>query len=307
MSRPVPVRLGLFSTSVVIRIAQDAGHFADQGLEVTEHAVASSRAQFASLLAAEYDLVMTGPDNVLAYRFDPANPLGRTGDVRILAGLDRGLGLSLIGAPGIGGLDDLRGRAVAVDVPDSGFAFVLYRLLSDGGLAPGVDCRIIAAGATPRRRDALLAGEFAATLLNAGHDVAAVHAGCVRLGRAVDTISPFLGTVLAGDGAWIDANRDIVRRFCTAWAAAAGVVADPAERDVALAVVRTQLGLSAAAADDHYKTLISPDEGVIADGRLDMAALAQVARLRAQHGRLGGVAPEPTALLESGLVDSQCR
>lgn len=306
MSPPARLTLGLFSTSLVCRVARDRDYFAREGLDVVEVPVVSSRAQFVSLVAGEYGLVLTSPDNVLAYRLDPANPLGSAHDVRIVAAVDRGLGLSLIGAPGLRRVEDLRGETVAVDIPDSGFAFVLYRLLAAHGLTAGVDYQVAAAGTTPRRLDGLLACEFAATLLGAGHDLVAVSSGCQRLVRAAAVIRPFLGTVLAGTGGFLEPNSKLVDRFLAAWYAAAGELIDPARRDDALAAVGTHLNLSGAACRDYYSTLLSRDEGLIADGGMDLEAFAEVARLRAAQGRLGGVEPEPGALLATGVVDKRC-
>ena len=95
----------------------------------------SSPAQFRSLETGELDVVMTSPDNVLAYRFLSANPLGRNLPVEILAGIDRGLGLSLCLAPSVTDVADVRDRVVGVDVPESGFAFVAFALLERAGLA----------------------------------------------------------------------------------------------------------------------------------------------------------------------------
>ena len=57
--------------------------------------MSSSPAQFRSLLDGELDVALTSPDNVLAYRFDPGNPLGQVADVRIVSAIDRGMGLGL--------------------------------------------------------------------------------------------------------------------------------------------------------------------------------------------------------------------
>ncbi|QCX82764.1 hypothetical protein C9F11_46060 (plasmid) [Streptomyces sp. YIM 121038] len=126
--------VGVFSPSVLLRVARAAGLFDQHGLTVTEVPVASSPDQFRALLDGELDAAFTSPDNVLAYRFVPDNPLARTGDARILAALDRGLGLGVYAAPGITGADQLRGAAAGVDVPDSGFAFGLYAVLESLGL-----------------------------------------------------------------------------------------------------------------------------------------------------------------------------
>src|SRR5918992_1914000 len=255
--------LGLFSTSLVARTARDGGHFAAHGLEVAEVPVSSSRSQFRGLLDGAYDLVLTSPDNVLAYRLDEGNPLGGTNDVRIIAAVDRGLGLSLVGAPGVRTFDDLRGQVLAVDVPDSGFAFTLYRMLETAGLRRDIDYRVEAAGTTPRRREALLAAaaappsgrRFAATLLGSGHDVIAIRAGCHRIARAAELIRPYLGTVLAGFGPGVDAHRDLIDDFLAARLAAAPQVADPRRRAATLQAIGAHMHLTGADAADFYRVL----------------------------------------------------
>jgi ABC-type nitrate/sulfonate/bicarbonate transport system substrate-binding protein len=297
-SGPRRLRLGLFSASPVTPAARSGGHFAAHGLEVAEEAVTSSRAQFQALLAGAYDLVLTSPDNVLAYRLDPGNPLGATHDVRILAAVDRGLGLSLVGAPGVRTCEDVRGLTVAVDVPGSGFAFTLYHLLATAGLRRDADYRVESAGTTPRRREALLTGEYAATMLGAGHDVAAVRAGCHRIARATELVRPYLGTVVAGFGPWLDAHRDVVAGFLAAWRAAAADVVEPGRRADTLRAIEGQLGLRGADAEEFYTVLVSPDEGLSTDGTVDAAALAAIARLRAEHGPPGAAVPDLMALAD---------
>ncbi|HEU0194364.1 MAG TPA: ABC transporter substrate-binding protein [Streptosporangiaceae bacterium] len=303
----VSLTLGLFSTSLVARAARDHGLFAAHGLDVAEVPVASSRAQFQSLLDGEYDLVLTSPDNVLAYRLDAENPLGGTHDVRILAAVDRGLGLSLVGAPGFRTAADLRGQTVGVDVPASGFAFTLYRLLADAGLRRDADYRVESAGTTPRRREALLAEQpkFAATMLGAGHDVAAVRTGCHRIARATDLIRPYLGTVLAGFGPWIDAHGDVIDAFLAAWLAATAEVVDARRRAATVRAIGEHMHLTGADADDFHGVLVSADEGLSPDGRVDAEALAAIARLRAEYGRLGTTAPDAAGLAGSTLIDDR--
>ena len=290
--------LGLFSTSLVARTARDSGHFAAHGLEVVEVPVTSSRAQFRSLLDGEYDLVLTSPDNVLAYRLDPGNPLGATHDVRILAAADRGLGLSLIGAPGVHTIDDLRGRTVAVDVPGSGFALTLYHLLATAGLRRDVDYQVESAGTTPRRREALPDGRFAATILGSGHDVAAVREGCHRIARVTDLVRPYLGTVLAGYGPWLETHGEVAKSFLAAWQAAAAEVLDPARRPATLRAIAEHLGLTSPDTEAFYDVLISPDEGISPNGTVDPEALANIAHLRWPH-------ETPSALATNRLIDQR--
>src|SRR4051812_21489308 len=104
------LRLGIFSANVVAQWAEEHGGFADHGLAVEQLPVASSPAQFASLMDGEYDAVLTSPDNVATYVLNEHNPLGRRLDLQILRAVDRGGRLSLVGAPGIERLQDVERR-----------------------------------------------------------------------------------------------------------------------------------------------------------------------------------------------------
>jgi ABC-type nitrate/sulfonate/bicarbonate transport system substrate-binding protein len=274
------IRLAYFSRSVVAAVAQGRGYFADHGLAVTELPVPSSPAQFRSLLDGEYDLALTSPDNVAAYRLSDDNPLAEQADVRILLGIDGGMGVSIMSTPAIEYIRDLRGRTVAVDVPQSGFGIVLRRMLADEGLEPERDYAMVSLGSTPRRKVALLEGGCDATMLNAGHDITAELAGCHRLARVADLHFPYLGTVLASTGSWLESNTDVAGRFAAAWLRAVGTILDPAERESVQPLAAQVSGVAVAAASRAYEVLVSQRDGLVPDGAVDAAALDTVLSLR---------------------------
>ena len=72
------LRIGTFTPSLLIDLARSTGRLDRADLEVTEIPVPSSPAQFRSLEAGEFDVVMTSPDNVLAYRYLRVNHSGTT-------------------------------------------------------------------------------------------------------------------------------------------------------------------------------------------------------------------------------------
>jgi hypothetical protein len=196
------IRLGTFSPSVLLEVARATGALAAAGLTVDEFPAVSSAQQFTDLFEGRLDAAFTNPDNVLAYRCVPDNPLGRTGDVRILGAVDRGLGLALFTGPDI----DLVGT-FGVDVPGSGFAFIGYELLARAGLTRDMDYQVKALGATPRRARALIDGTIDSTVLNAGSDLLAENHGASKL-AAVTEIGPYVGTVLAATGDSVARNSD---------------------------------------------------------------------------------------------------
>lgn len=295
------LRLGTFSPSVLLEVARVTGGLGAAGITVEEVPATSSPAQFAELLAGALDAALTSPDNVLAYRFVAGNPLGRTGDVRVLAAVDRGLGLSLFAAPGRSPAG-LRGGTLAVDVPGSGFAFVAVELLARHGLRAGTDCPVVPLGATPRRADALLAGQCAVTVLNAGSDLRAEVGGARRLARAT-ALGPYLGTVLAAHGPRVESDG-------SGLAALAGVLAGTASRlvagelhDVARAAAGRRLRLDDESAARYVATLTDPGEGLVPDGRVDRAALGTLVELRNRHG--SGPPLDVDIVLADGFVDDR--
>ncbi|HEY7101101.1 MAG TPA: hypothetical protein VH573_05610 [Mycobacteriales bacterium] len=273
---PTSLTLGSFTPSVLLRVARATGALADAGLEVIETPVPSSPGQFSALLDGGLDAVLTSPDNVLAYRYSPTNPLGRTADARIVSAVDRGLGLALYASAEPA---ELRGRTFGVDVPGSGFAFAMYALAESVGLARE-DYEVVALGSTPKRLRALLRGECAATMLNAGNELHAEAAGYRALAAVSRDCAPYLGTVLAVVG---DAQLEPAGRLAAALArTAADVVAGRLDGPTA-AEAADALGLPAPLAGRHLARLKDPDEGLVPDGVVDPAAIRTIVQLRRRY------------------------
>lgn len=270
------INLGVFSPSVLLDVARSSGRLADAGVQVHDVPVASSPAQFTSLRAGDYDAVFTSPDNVLAYRFLPANPLGELLDVEIVAGLDRGLGLCLGVRPGVTDPAELVGGRFGVDVPTSGFAFVGYALLEALGLSR-TDVEIVTLGSTPTRARALQAGDCDGTVLNAGNELAARAQGCTLLAD-VTRLGPYLGMVVArlreAPGA-AAVERMVAALIDTAGRISAGELDQQATESAA-----RLLSLDQAAAAEHVAVLKDPARGLITDGSVDAAALGTLVGLR---------------------------
>jgi ABC-type nitrate/sulfonate/bicarbonate transport system substrate-binding protein len=274
------MRVGSFTRSVLLRLADVGGGFARRGLEVAESAVASSPDQFAALEAGEIDIAFTSPDNALAYRFLSTNPLGRRLPVVVGAALDRGLGLSLCLAPGRTILD-LRGGTVGVDVASSGFAFVAYALLERAGLRPG-EYDVVELGSTPRRAEALIEGLCDATVLNAGNELRARRRGATFIGEVSD-LGAYLGTVVA---TLDNADREILelrRQFLNVVLATARDIVAGKHRLEVIVFAREVLGLNEEDAASYHAGLVSPVTGFAREGVVDFASLATVLRLRREY------------------------
>jgi ABC-type nitrate/sulfonate/bicarbonate transport system substrate-binding protein len=294
--------VGAFSPSVLLRVSRRLGLLEQRGLDVREEPVTSSPAQCRALLAGDLDAALTSPDNVIAYRFVPGNPLGETADVRIVAAVDRGLGLGVYGRPGLTSAADLKGAKIGVDVPGSGFAFALYALLESLGLRRD-DYHVVTLGSTPRRLDALLAGDCDATMLNAGNELRAEYAGAVRLAGLAEVCHPYLGTVLSTVG---DHRRADVEGLAGALREAARTIAGGNADQFVVEEASEALRLPDALAARYLDRLKHPAEGLVVDGTIDLEAMETVVNLRRTYmpALVGGVDVLATALDPArGLID----
>lgn len=270
--------LGVFTPSVLLRLARRNGWLDRYDLEVDEIPVRSSPEQFRSLVRGELDAVLTNPDNVVAYRLCPDNPLGVTADVKIVSAVDRGLGLGLYARRHMSP-SELGAATWAVDVPTSGFAFVMFAIAESLGLPHG-GYRVVSLGSTPQRLDALLAGRCDVTMLNAGNELRAEAAGCQLLGGADLVCSPYLGSVLAVVG---DDRLDPARRLARALVATTEQIQSGAADHDAAQEAAAALGLDSALADRYVARLKDERTGLIRDGVVERSALTSVINLRRRY------------------------
>jgi ABC transporter, phosphonate, periplasmic substrate-binding protein len=295
------LRLGVFSPSPVFEVARTTGILDESGVKVETVPCTSSGEQFGDLLDGRLHAVLTSPDNVLAYRDAEASPLGRSGDVRILAAVDRGLGLSLFTRPGLDLATTQERPVLGVDVPSSGFAFVAYELLARLGLRAHRDYEVLALGSTPRRAQALLAGTCSVTVLNAGNDLRAEESGATRLARAV-TLGSYIGTVLAAKASTIDRRIELLHRLVDLMLQTADALANGALEGPAREFASAALGLGPDGVERYLDALRSPDEGLVRGGHVDADSLATLCWLRRRHGPTQGSADEGPALLDDRFV-----
>jgi ABC-type nitrate/sulfonate/bicarbonate transport system substrate-binding protein len=280
---PATIRLSYFSKSPTVAMAQAHGYFAAQNLTVVETQTTSSPTIFRNLRDGAQDVILTQSDNVFNYRLNPSNPLGGTFEPVIFMGTDWGNGASLMGRPEFTTVESLRGKTVAVDSPNSGFAFVLYGIMRAHGLEKGVDYNVVVTGGTPGRYADLIAGKFDATILNAGYQFRAEEGGMNTLGGIRDAQNPFMGGSAVALQSWLDANPDVAIRFIRAFLQGQRYVLDPANRAEVIAWLTADAG-SATVAEKTYQVLTTPGDGLIPNGELDRAALFGTASLRDSFG-----------------------
>ena len=153
------VRLIAFSKPAALLAAQANGFFERENLTVEVELTRGSIEQIRGLLDGKWDIAHTAADNVMAY-------VDREGaDLFVFAVIDLGVGQTLVVRPEVTSFADLRGQPLAVDAIDTGYAFVLRRMLEANDL-PWGSYELVPVGSTPQRLQALREGRVVGALLS---------------------------------------------------------------------------------------------------------------------------------------------
>ena len=155
--------------------AERCGAFARQQLEIDLHFTTNSMQQLSGLIRGEWDLGLTGFDNVVAYQEGQGEAeIDREPDLFVFMGGDDAF-LRLVVQPDVRSYADLKGKILSVDALTTGFAFVLRRMLALNGIDES-DVSFERAGGVLQRFEALKQGKHAGTLLITPFDLMAEQA-----------------------------------------------------------------------------------------------------------------------------------
>jgi ABC-type nitrate/sulfonate/bicarbonate transport system substrate-binding protein len=279
-----------------VYVGQDKGFFAEGGIAVEVQGTPNSVTQMTDFSQGKFDIAMTAVDNIVAYVEGQGEaPIGPQGDFMAVMGSDNSF-LSLVAAPAISKIEDLKGKTVSVDAMTTGYAFVLYEILRRHGLnkdglnkdgldKEGGDYSIVRAGGMVQRWNALREGQHAATLLSAPYNIIAQNAGFRELVKATDVIGPYQGNVAAVRRPWARDNRAKVEAYIRAYRRSIAWLYEPANRDEAIAILRRHLPqMTQEMADASYGELLDPARGFFRNCEMDSAGFDCVLELRSRYG-----------------------
>ena len=253
--------------------AEDRGFYARRGLAVETTFTRSSEQQRNGLAQGEYDFAHAAVDNAIAM-VDAADH-----DVVIVVGLDGGFN-KLIVQPGIASYDDLRGKTLGVDAPDTAFALVAYEMLKRKGIQPG-EYRVQAVGATRFRLEALKDKEIDFSLLNLPFNLFAREAGLAVLDDPRRVIGAYQSMGGFAKRDWAEQNRETLVEYLAAYVEGLRWTMDSDNRNAAIALLAARMQLAPHIAEQCYAQITHPKTGFANDAMLDRAGMAKVLELRA--------------------------
>ena len=266
-----------------IWVAQDKGYFAKNGIEVKVVPTPNSQFQLKNLIEGKFDIAMTAIDNVIAYtEGQGAAKTDVQPDIFAFMGGDNGF-LRLVAVPDVKTITDLKGKQISVDALTTGYAFVLRKLLENGGVKPG-DIEFVSAGGGLERYRALMEKKHAATLLISPFEVNAEAEGFNRLANADEALGRYQGLVGATRRSWAKENEKELIGYIRGYTAALDWLYDPANKAEAIAILRKNApNLTETLAARSYDVLLHPAKGFSRGAVLDPEGVKTVLQLRSQY------------------------
>jgi ABC-type nitrate/sulfonate/bicarbonate transport system substrate-binding protein len=282
---PAPVTVNVFPGGFnwPSFVAQEKGFFERNGIAVTLQPTPNSVAQMTGLAEGRFDIAITAADNIVAYvEGQGAAPIGPQPEFFAFMGSDSGF-LSLVVAPEVTRVADLKGKTLSVDARTTGYAFVLFEVLRRNGLALDRDYRVETAGGMTQRWDALQVRKQAGTMLSTPFNILAKEQGFNQLAEATAVIGPYQGNVAATRRSWARENRAKVIGFIRAYSQAIDWLYDPANRGEAITILSRNVAMAPALAERSYDELLDAEHGFFRKARVSIDGLRTVLALRTRY------------------------
>ena len=286
-------------TNLPVWLAIDRGLFEKHGLKVTLDRTPNSKEQIANLMAGKYQFATTAFDNIVAYTEGQGSAKYDNFDLVAILGVHSGLN-SVVTAAAVKTWNDIKGKAVAVDAPTSGYATVLYQILQDKGVAKDRDYKVLSVGGTGARVKALKEGTAQMAIISSPDDVQLRNAGFNILADAAVEVGEYQGSTYAVRRSYAKANEKTVLDFIRSIRNAHDVVFK--DKATSVAVLKSRItGLSDAQIEDMYVRMTGPG-GLNRGAAINAKGVETVLRLRSIYGKAKGPAAPATKYIDTSYA-----
>ena len=300
------IRVNIFNTSSNLPLfaAIQHGCFEKRGLHIEVQHTPNSDEQRVGLAAGRFDIAHAAVDNAVAM-------VEAGQDVLIVCGGDAGMN-ELMVRPEISGFDDLRGKCLAVDAPNTAYALVGKKILKLKGLLEGRDYQVKLAGGTGPRSAAMVADpQLAVGMVNPPFSFTVREKGLKSLGSQFELLGPYQATGAFAMRAWANGHAAALEDYLAACIEGQRIVLDPARRSDMVQLLMSQFKQSESIAQSSFENLVAPGSGLAPDARFNLEGFKAVLAIRAEmEGMWGGVPPAPDKYLDLGFYQralAQCK
>jgi len=291
--------LTLLGRPLQIIVAESHGIFVKYGVAVETENLPNSDVLRTNLAAGKGDLAYLAVDNAVAM-VELAHE-----DVIIVMG-GEGSQNELMAQPEIKSVNDLRGRTLIVDAPNTAYALQMKKILLLSGMQAGRDYEIKPFGATPARLAAMREHkEFAGSMLGPPTSITAKHAGFVSLGSVQEVIGPYQASGYFTERKWAVEHHDALVLYLAAIVEAQRWLMAPANKQEVIELMTKEMHLAPDVAAEAYESYMTLPGGYEKDARFDLEGFKNVLKLRAEvEGSWGGHAPGPEKYYDPTYYDA---
>ena len=281
------LRVNIFNTSsnLPLLAAVDKGYFDKRGLTIETQNTPNSDEQRAGLSFGKFEIAHAAVDNAVAM-------IEAAHDVVIVSGGDAGMNDFMV-RDEIHSIQDLRGKLLAVDAPNTAYALAAKKILKLNGLLENRDYTVKLAGGTGPRAAALVADpELAAGMINPPFSVSGPDQGLKNPGSQFDLLGPYQATGTFVMRQWAALHAEVLTQYLAAYIEGQRYVMNPANQTEMVALLMTRFKLNQDVADGTYAALVKPGSGLAPDARLNAEGFKAMLAIRAEmEGMWGGIPP----------------
>jgi ABC-type nitrate/sulfonate/bicarbonate transport system substrate-binding protein len=289
------VRVGGFTREAPSYIAESKGFFQAEGIRMEYSHVLGSVEMMRNFVSGKFDLIHTTADNVIAWADGRGLDPGKN-DFIIFVGGRKDVSLDLLVAPGIGGFDGLKGKLLAVDAYNTGYAPVLVFMLKQHGLTLSKDYNMKPFGGGEARLKALLSGEAAGALLTLNEELR--RKGFRILAQSKDYLPNYAVAIGAARRDWAVKHDALLVRYIRALVRSTDWLLDPKNQDEAMKILRAAMKDSPDRAGEMYEESLDPQLGWLPHLKIDRKGIQTILDLRQLMGETESPLPSPDKYID---------
>jgi ABC-type nitrate/sulfonate/bicarbonate transport system substrate-binding protein len=278
--------LTLLGRPLQLVVAEKQGLLAKHHVEVEAENLPSSDALRSNLGEGKGDIAYLAVDNAVAMV-----ELAHRDVVIVMGG--EGSQNELMGQPEIKSLEELRGKILIVDAPNTAYALQMKKILLQKGLQVGRDYEMKPIGGTPQRLIAMREHkEYAGSMLGPPALVTAKKEGFVSLASVQSVIGPYQAAGYFAQRTWAQEHKEELENYLAAIIEAQRWIMDPANKQQVIELWVKEFHLTPEVAEGTYASSVNQPGGFAKDAALDLEGFKNVLQLRAEiEGQWGGHAP----------------
>jgi len=268
-------------------VAQEKGFFRDQGLDIEVTLTMNSDDLRNGLINGKFQIAHSAVDNSVAIVVQTGSPSV------ILMGGDSSMN-ELFVQPNIKTMQDMRGKKLLVDAPNTAYALQAIRALSLAGVKD-TEFSLKIVGRTGLRLDEMVKNpqDSGASTLNPPFSFEAKKAGLHSLGRLVDLVGPYQGQGMFALKPWVNTHGATVEKYITAWVTAVRFGLDPKNKNEVIGILQKNMKQPSDIVEASYQTLTTTGFGLDKDAKFSEEGFKNLLEIRAAFEKAKPLDPTP--------------